>query len=281
MNKGTTGLTVVFSLLLAVTFGGIVLHQLTGYHYPTASEAAAFEMNVLGDLYEALVMVPVGLIGLWALRKGRAAGSLLIAGVAVHFGYNYAMAVMGRQNLWIFLWTAKLALAGTTFCLVWNLLPAGPSRPGKGRWAVIAYLAFVLVMFGGMMGQRLLASATGRTVEMTMEGNRTVDWGNPVLRDPIVFFALACPVLIAAILGLIRRTPWGGRAAALSSAFGASMSAVVLFTGPLKEYLQTGAVSPAMFRMSAIILLAAVPAVLSLIWLAKGERRPPATRATD
>jgi uncharacterized membrane protein len=46
MNKRTTGVTVVFGLLLAVTFGGIVLHQLTGYHYPTSPEAA-FELNVL------------------------------------------------------------------------------------------------------------------------------------------------------------------------------------------------------------------------------------------
>lgn len=277
MNKNTTGLTIVFGLLLAVTLGGIVLHQLTGYHYPT-TPAQAYEMNVLGDIYEAFIAVPVGLIGLLALRKGRTWGPLLIAGVAVHFGYNYAMAVMGRQNLWIFLWTAKVALAGTTFCLVWNLLPAGPGRRTKAGLAVIAYLALVLVVFGGLMGQRLLASATGRTMEMTMEGKAAVDWGNPILRDPIVFFALFGPLLIAGIIGLWQGTDWGGRTAALSGAFGASMSCIVLFTGPLMEFLKTGAVSPAMWKMSLIIFLAGAAAVWSLVWLVRSERRVVADR---
>jgi hypothetical protein len=275
LHKQTTGLTAVFGLLLAVTWGGIILHQLTGYHYPT-TPAQAYEMNVLGDIYEAFIAVPAGLLGLWALRKGRSFGTPLVAAVAVHFGYNYAMAVMGRQNLWIFLWLAKLALAGTTFCLLWNHLPAGPGRRTKAGLAVAAYLALILLVFGGLMGQRLLASATGQTVGMTMEGSAAVDWGNPVVRDPIVFFALMGPLLVAGIIGLWQGTDWGGRAATLSSAFGAGMTAIVLFTGPLMEFLKTGSVSPAMGKMSLVIFLAGAAAVGALVWLVKSGRRPPA-----
>jgi hypothetical protein len=278
MNRRTTGLTTVFGLLLVVTLGGILYHYLTGYHYP-ASPASTFEVNVLGDPYEVFFLVPVGLVGLWALRKGSVWGPLLISGVATNFAYNYAMLVTGRQNLWIFLWTIKLALSGTAACLVWNLLPSGPGRPSKAGWAVTAYLTLVLLAFSGMMGQRLLASATGRAVDMTMRGAGILDWGEPFLRDPIVFFSLACPVVIAAMLGLWRGTDWGGRAASLSSAWIVSLVTVILFTGPVAEFLKKGSVSPAMWRTSAIMVLAAAPAVWSLFWLAKGERRPPARQA--
>lgn len=266
MNRRTLGLSTVFGLLLAVTLGGILFHHFTGYLYP-ASPAGTFELNVLGDLYEAFFLVPLGLIGLWALQKGSVWGPLLIAGVATYFAYNYAMIVTGRQNLWIFLWTAKLALSGAATCLVWNHLPSRPDGSAKPRFAIAAYLALVLVAFSGMMGQRLLASATGRTVDMTMQGAGVLDWGEPFLRDPIIFFSLLCPVLVAAVVGLVRGTDWGSKAASLSSAWSVSMVGIVLFTGPFKEYLQKGAVSPAMWQMSVIMVVAAAPAVWSLIWL--------------
>ncbi|MGE5552993.1 MAG: hypothetical protein ACM3XZ_03595 [Betaproteobacteria bacterium] len=277
MSRRTMGLTTVFGLLLLVTLGGILYHYLTGHHYP-ASPAMSFELNVLGDLYEAFFLVPVGLVGLWAMRRGSAWGPLVIAGVAANFAYNYAMLVTGRQNLWIFLWTIKLALAGTAICLAWNLLPKGHRRPSGAGLAIAVYLALVLLIFSGMMGQRLLASATGRSVDMTMQGAGTLDWGEPFLRDPIIFFSLACPVVIAAVLGVWRGTDWGGRAASLSSAFIVSIVTVILFTGPLKEQLLKGSVSAAMARMSAIMVLAAAPAVWSLFWLVKGDPGLPAHR---
>ncbi len=279
MSRRTFGITTVFGLLLVVTLGGILYHYLTGYDYPT-TPATTFELNVLGDPYEVFFLIPVGLVGLWTMRKGNAWGPLLIAGVATNFAYNYAMLVTGRQNLWIFIWTIKLALSGTAVCLVWNLLPPGPGRPSRTGLALTAYLVLALMAFSGMMGQRLLASATGSTVDMTMQGAGVLDWGEPFLRDPIIFFSLACPVVIAAILGLWRGTDWGGRAASLSGAWIVSIVSVILFTGPLKEHLQTGSISPAMLRMSIIMVLAAAPAVWSLIWLAKGERRPSAHQAT-
>jgi len=279
MNRRTTGLTTIFGLLLVVTLGGILYHHLTGYHYP-ASPAMNFEVNTLNDPYELFFLVPAGLIGLRAMRKGSAWGPLLIAGVATNFAYNYAMLVTGRQNLWIFLWTIKLALSGTAVCLVWDLLPSGPGHRSRPGLAVAVYLMVTFLAFSGMMGQRLLASATGRTMDMAMQRFGVLDWGEPFLRDPVVFFSLALPVVITAILGLWRGTDWGGRAASLSSAWIVSIVSVILFTGPLKEYLQTGSVSPAMWRMSAIMVLAAAPAVWSLLWLAKGERRPPARQAT-
>ncbi len=272
MNSQVAAVAALFGLLLAVTFGGIVYHQVSGYDYP-ASPASAFELNVLGDLYEAFFLVPVGLIGLWALRRGSPWGPLLIAGVATNLLYNYAMAVTGRQNLWIFLWVAKLALAGTTVCLVWSLLPQGPGRTTRQGLVVAVYLALVLLAFSKMMGQRLLASATGRAMDMTMREAGSLDWGEPFLRDPVIFLSLACPVMIAAILGISRGTAWGGRAASLSSAFIVSIVTVVLFTGPLKEYLQVGSVSPAMLGTSAIMVLAAAPAVWALFWLAGAAKR--------
>lgn len=141
---------------------------------------------------------------------------------------------------------------------------------------VVLYLTLVVLAFSGMMGQRLLASATGHTVEMTMQEAGVVDWGEAVLRDPVVFFAFACPVMVAAIMGLWQGAGWGGRAASLSSVFIVSIVSIILFTGPLKEYLETGSVSPSMRGMSIVMLLAAVPAVGALIWLAKGEHRPAA-----
>lgn len=272
MERKTSGVTTVFGLLLVFTLGGILLHQLIGYDYP-ASRAFDFELNVLGDLYEAVFLVPVGLIGLWALRKGTAWGPLLIAGVAANVAYNYAMLVTGRQNLWIFLWIVKLALAGTAICLVWGLLPSGTGRPSRPRLAVAAYLIVAALAMSAMMGKRLLASATGRMMEMTMRESGIVDWGEPILRDPVVFFSLALPVVIAAIFGLLRGTEWGGRATSLTSVFIVSIVSVILFTGPLKEVLLTGSVSPAMWGMSVFMTVVAAPAVWSLAWLLKSEHR--------
>lgn len=279
MSRRIAGVAWIFGLLLAVTVGGTVYHSLSGFDYP-ASPASTFELNVLGDVYEVSFLVPVGLIGLWALHKDKAWGSPLIAGVAANLAYNYAMLVTGRQNPWIFLWTVKLALAGTAVCLVWGLLPSGPSRPTRTGTAVTVYLAVTFVIMGAMMGQRLLASATGRTLDMTMQTSGALDWGEPYLRDPIVFFFLAAPVMVAAILGLWRGTDWGGRAASLASVFIVSIVTIILFTGPLKEYLQTGSVSPGMWGMSVFMVLVAAPAAWSAAWLARSEGRPPTRQAT-
>lgn len=173
----------------------------------------------------------------------------------------------------MFLWVAKLALAGTTVCLVWSLLPSGPGRRSGAGSTVAAYLVLVLVALSGMMGQRLLASATGRAVDMTMRVAGPLDWGEPYLRDPIIFLAQACPVMVTAILGLLRGTEWGGRAAALSSAFLVSILSVVLFTGPLKEYVQSGSISAAMGRMSVVLALAVAPAVWAMVWLVRSASR--------
>lgn len=272
MNNRSTGLNVIFGLLLAVTAGGILWHNLTGYHYP-ASPAFHYELNVLGDLYELFFSVPVGVLGLLALRKGSPWGPLLIAGVAANFAYNYAMAVTGRQNLWVFLWTLKLALAGTSVGLVWNLLPSGSGRRSRAALATAGYLTLVLLAFAKLMGQRLLASALGRSMDMTMQGAGVLDWGEPFLRDPIIFFSLACPFIAAAILGLLRGREWGFRAASLSCAFIVSIVSLILFTGPLKEYLQAGSISAAMWQTSAIMVLAAAPGVWALVWLAGSERQ--------
>ncbi|NPV81773.1 MAG: hypothetical protein HPY52_16190 [Firmicutes bacterium] len=177
MNRQTMGVTTIFGLLLVVTLGGILYHYFTGYHYP-ASPASTFELNVLGDLYEAFFLVPVGLAGLWGMRKGSAWGPLLIAGVAANLAYNYAMPVTGRQNLWVFLWIVKLALSGTAVCLVWNLLPSGPGRRARSGLVVAMYLTVVFLAFSGMMGQRLMASATGRAMDMTMQEAGSLDWEN-------------------------------------------------------------------------------------------------------
>lgn len=277
MEQKTFGVTMIFGLLLAVTLGGILLHLLTGYDYPS-TPATDFELNTLGDLYEAFFLIPAGLIGLWALRKGSAWGPLLIVGVAANLAYNYAMLAAGRQNLWIFLWIAKLALAGTTVCLVWRLLPSGLGRRPRQRWGAAIYLVVAGLALSGMMWQRLLASAAGRTVEMTMQASGAVDWGEPVLRDAVVFFSLAFPVLITAVLGLVRGTDWGGRAAAAMNAFIVSIISIVLFTGPLKEALLSGSVSAPMWRLSIMMILAAAPAVYFLIRLGKSETQPSARR---
>jgi hypothetical protein len=280
MNTRTTGLAVIFALLLLVSTGGILYHYATGYDYP-ASPASTFELNVLNDPYELVFLVPAGLIGLWALRRGSTWGPLIVAGVALTFAYNYALLSMGQQNLWIFLWTAKIALSGTAVCLAWSHLPKGPGRRTWQGSALAAYLGLSVVLFSAMMAQRLLGSATGRTVDMAMQGAGALDWGEPFLRDPIFFFTMICPVQLAAVIGLLRGTEWGARAAALSSTFGPFMVSAILFTGPLKEYLQKGAVSPAMWQMSAImVLLAAIPSVLGLLWLANGDRsQTPTHRA--
>lgn len=68
MNRQTTSVTTAFALLLAVTLAGIIYHYATGYHYP-ATPASTFELNVLGDLYEAFFLVPAGLVGIWCMRK--------------------------------------------------------------------------------------------------------------------------------------------------------------------------------------------------------------------
>ncbi|MGE5542613.1 MAG: hypothetical protein ACM3WT_06225 [Bacillota bacterium] len=264
----------VFGLLLAVTLAGILYHQVSGYDYP-ASPPFSFELNVLGDLYEAFFLAPLGVAGMVATHRGDGWGPVLIAGVAVNLTYNYAMAVTGRQNLWIFLWVAKLALAGTTLCTVWPLLPPGRGLAGRSRWAVAGYLTLVAVAFLGMMGRRLLASATGRMMEMTMQESGAVDWGEPVLRDPVIFFSFVLPLLVAAVVGLPRGTAWGGRATSLACAFIVSIVTIILFTGLLKEALLTGGVTPAMWATSAFMALVAVPPAWFLTWFSRDGRMDP------
>lgn len=162
---------------------------------------------------------------------------------------------------------------------MWNLLPSGSGCRAPSGFVVAVYLTVVPLAFSGMMGQRLLASATGRTMDMTMREAGSLDWGEPFLRDPIVFFSLACPVMLTAILGLWRGTDWEGGAASLSNAFIVSIVSIVLSTGPLKEYLQTGTVLPAMWGMSTIMVLAAPPAVWAVSWLAhEGFSKSASTR---
>ncbi|NLG68835.1 MAG: hypothetical protein GX496_04580, partial [Firmicutes bacterium] len=233
MSSRLRGLVGAFGALLVVTAVSILVHRLSGYDYP-ASQAATFELNVLGDVYEAFFLVPVGLVGLWALRRGSPWGPLVVAGVATNLAYNYAMLLTGRQNLWVLVWIAKLALAATVSALVWASLPAGPGRPTRaGRW-VSGYRLAATVPFAGMMLRRLLASATGASVDMAMQAAGPLDWGAPARRDPVLFLALVCPLVGAAVAGTWQGTEWGGRAAAMSSAFIVSIGSIVLFTGPLK-----------------------------------------------
>lgn len=271
MNRKSAGAVAVFAALLAVTIGGIIYHQLSGYLYPTAP-AHSYEMNVLGDIYEAFVLMPLGLLAIWATRRQKTWGPLLIVGVSVHFAYNYGMAIMGRQNLWIFVWVAKFTLAALAIGLAWSLLPAGKGLSTRARWLFSIYMTAVAVIFTKLMGQRLLASATGRVVDMTMQQIGVVDWGEPILRDPIVFFSFALPLMIAAIIGCPQRTEWGSKAAAAMCAFITSMVAVILFTGPLMEALQTGRVSGPMLSMSAIFIAAVAPSIWFLIRLAKDRQ---------
>ena len=270
MKGKTSGVMTVFGMLLVVTLSGILVHIFTGYDYPVSSPATDFELNTLGDIYEVAVLIPLGIMGILAMRIERRWGPLLVTGVTAHFTYNYAMAVTGRQNLWVFVWIAKLALSGIVMCLVWPLLPTGAGLRVGSRKAITVYLALVVLVFSGLMGQRLLASASGRAVDMTMQQSGVVDWGDPVLRDPVVFFSVAAPVMVAGILGLMRGAEWGGKASAASCALVVS---IVLFTGPLKELLMTGRIGAPMLAMSGTMLLAAAPAAWSLVRLAEGESR--------
>lgn len=271
MNKTTNGLTWTFATLLILTLGAIILHQLTSYHYPT-SALSDYEMNVIGDLYEAFILVPTGVIGLLALRRGSAWGPVLIGGVAATFAYNYALASTGRQNLWIFLWTAKLVLGGLSLIQVWNLLPLGGSHAAKARGWMAGYLGLIVVLFSALMGRRLWASAYGEAMEMSMQVRGPVDWAEPFVRDPVIFFAFAVPLFAAACLGLMRRADWGARSATLASTFMVNMVVMILMTGPVRELLQLGHLSPGMLPISLVFITTAAPAVWALLWLTKGDK---------
>lgn len=277
MNQRTSGLTTIFATLLALTLGGIIIHQLTGNHYP-ASEAASYELNVIGDLYEALILVPIGIAGLWALRKGSPWGPVLIGGVASTLAYNYAMVLTGRQNFWVFLWIAKMTLGGLSLCLVWNHLPLGAAQPSKAPGRIIGYLSVILMLFGALMGMRLWAAAQGDAMEMSMQVRGPVDWAEPFVADPIIFFAFAVPLFVTGILGLWRRAEWGARAATLACTFIVNMVIMVLMTGPVKELLQMGKLSAGMLPISLVFIATALPAVFALVWLTRGNGLPQTGR---
>ncbi len=268
MTRQNTGLFTIFAALLAVTFGGILLHLATGYHYP-CSDAFFYELNVIGDLYEALILVPTGLVGLIALRKGSPWGPVLIGGVAATITYNYAMVVTGEQNLWIFLWIVKLALGGLSLILVWSHLPLGSDRSPKGRTGMLSYLSLIFLLLGALMVKRLLASAAGQVMEMSMQIRGPVDWAEPVVRDPVIFLAFVGPLCLTAILGLWRRMDWGARAASLSATFIVNMVIMILMTGPVKELLQMGSLSAGMLPISLLFIAVALPAVWALLRLTR------------
>jgi hypothetical protein len=263
MNRRTTGLTAVFSALLAITFGGILLHQWTGYDYPS-SALTAYEMNVINDLYEAFLLVPIGLAGLGALRRGSPLGPVLIGGVASTLAYNYALVLTGRQNLWTLFWTLKMALAGISLLLAWDWLPLGQGRTVRANRALAGYLAVIVLLFSALMGRRLVASAFGEAMEMSMQVRGAVDWAEPFVRDPILFLAFAAPLFITACLGLWQGADWGARAATLCATFMVNMVIMILMTGPVKELLQMGALSPGMLPISIVFVVTAAPAVWAL-----------------
>ncbi|MFZ5814441.1 MAG: hypothetical protein ACOY93_03970 [Bacillota bacterium] len=268
MPRPATGLTAIFAALLILTLGGILLHQLTGYHYP-ASEAAFYELNVIGDLYEAFILVPTGLAGLWALRRGSPWGPILVGGVASTLAYNYALVATGQQNLWIFLWILKLSLGGLSVILTWGLLPLGSPGPSRSRWVLTGYFTVMVALFSALMAARLWASAHGQAMEMTMQVRGPVDWAEPFVRDPIIFLVFAAPLFIAAALGLWLRAGWGARATALASTFIVNMVIMILMTGPVRELLQLGSLSPGMLPISLLFGLFAAPAVRALFWLTR------------
>ncbi len=265
----------VYTLLLLVTAVGLLLHRVTAYDYPTLA-AYSNELNVLGDLYEGIFLLPVGLLALWAMGKGRPWGNLLATAVGAHMAYNYAMAVTGLQNLWIFLWVAKLTLGGATVALLWpTLTPATEDRPRAGRLLIATYLALAGAAIGAPMARRLLASAHGLAVGMTGASSGVVDWADITVRDPIIFFALVLPFLVSAVIGLVGDTRWGRNSAALCLVFIPTMVSLILFTGPVPEYLLHGAIPGSALGMSLMMALMAVLAVISLVWL---FRKPPAAR---
>jgi hypothetical protein len=259
--------------MLALVAGGILLHKLTGYSYPAASASGAYEMNTLGDLFELGFSIPLGLIGLWLTGRRSPWGPVLVAGVAANFVYNYLMGLTGVQNLWAFFWSAKVSLSAVVVILAWNHLPSAEgSRPGPRR-AIAGYLLLVAVIFSKMMAQRLLASADGFAVDMAMVRLGPVDWRDPSVRDPIIYFTLMIPMIITAVIGLWQGADWGAKAATLCSTFLVCIVALVIVTGPIKEILQNGSTSMAMISMSGIMLAAVLPAIASLIWLTRGEAR--------
>jgi branched-subunit amino acid ABC-type transport system permease component len=81
---------------------------------------------------------------------------------------------------------------------------------------------------------------------------------------------------LVAVLGLLRGTGWGSRAAALMNTFLVNIVSIVLFTGPLKEFLFQGSVTGPTWKMTAILVLAAIPPVYFLIRLAKTGAQPAA-----
>lgn len=259
----------MFGALMLLVIGSPLVRSITGYDYPAPPELA-FELNALGDRYDLIFVVPSGLVGLWLLWRGSRWGPVLMAGVAANVTYNYAMVVTGVQNLWIFAWVAKLALAGTSLVMLWPLLPggAGVGAPRR-RGAVVAYLVLVGVVLSMQMGQRLLASAMGRVMQMTGVTTGEVDWSNPMVRDAVVYFSLAFPMMVAAIAGLVRRAEWGWKAAVVLNVFIPYIVSLILFTGPLQEQLVKGSISGPMWAMSAMLTLVAAGAVAALIWLVR------------
>lgn len=261
-----------FGLLLLITAAGILVHVITGLDYP-APKDLHYEFNVLFDLYEGLLLVPLGLLSLVAYVREAKWGAVLMAAVAATTAYNYAMLVTGQQNMWVFLWTTKLALSGTCVAMLWSELPELPTGSSRrGRYLTAVYLILFGLLFAAQMGQRLLASATGRLVDMTMVEAGPIDWGNPVLRDAIVYFSMVVPFNVAAVAGLFSGARWGGRAAALVCGFLPVMASAVLFTGPLKEFLLQRTVSGPMWGMSITIVLAVIPAFIALSWLMSESR---------
>lgn len=258
-------LMILFGTLLVMMLGGILVHQITGYQYP-ATKANDYEFNTLNDLYELFVFLPVGLIALWQLRRGSQWGPVIISGAAIWTIYNYAMMVTGMQNLWIFLWTAKLAISTPILLLAWQLLPAKPSVSRKFGYVMVGYMAIIGIAFGKLMIDRLFASARGEMVNMAMVGVAKADWADPALRDPIIFFVTILPLLIAAISGIIRKTDDGTKYTTLIATFIIGIVSVILFTGPLKELLVSGVVSQSMMGMSVFMALFTVP---SIYWLIK------------
>lgn len=225
------------------------------------------------DLATLLVAVPVLGLGLWAARRGSAAGQLAVFAGLLYVVYNYGIFVFSVEMnpltavhiaiVGLALWSLVLMTRSSSLADAGTAVALGLNRRASGVLLIAVAALFSLLW----IGQIAAATMTGTLApDLVRAGLST----NPVYALDLAFFLPLCAV---AGIGLLRRTAvaaYGQPMLVWVALMGAGVVGGFLFSAvageevPVVVPVVIGALSLASAALAAVPIVSRVPAPLTV-----------------